>query len=89
MPEVLWTMHFLRAQGFPVEISKVAQKNEVAQLLETKGKFLSTARTKHIKNKYFFVKDQVDQGEVAIVDCPTEEMWGDFLANHSRELFSR
>ena len=43
MPEVLWTMHFLRAQGFPVEISKVAQDNEATQLLETKGKFLSTA----------------------------------------------
>ena len=26
------------------------------------------------------VKDQVDQGEIAIVDCPTGSMWADFLS---------
>ena len=80
MPEVLWTMYFLREQGYPVVLSKVAQDNEAAQLLETKNKFSSTRRTKHIKNKVFFVKDQVDQGEIAIVDCPTGKMWADFLS---------
>ena len=80
MPEVLWTMYFLREQGYPVVLSKVAQDNEAAQLLETRGKFSSTRRTKHIKNKVFFVEDQVDQGEVAIVDCPTGKMWADFLS---------
>ena len=80
MPEVLWTMYFLREQGFPVRLSKIAQDNEAAQLLETKGRFSSTRRTKHFKNKLFFVKDQVDQGEVAIVDCPTGKMWADYLS---------
>ena len=80
MPEVLWTMYFLYEQGYPVAVSKVAQDNEAAQLLETRGKFSSTKRTKHIKNKFFFVKDLVDQGEVAIVDCPTDVMWGDFFS---------
>ena len=80
MPEVLWTMYFLREQGFPVRLSKIAQDNEAAQLLETKGRFSSTRRTKHFKNKLFFVKDQVDQGEVAIVDSPTGRMWADFLS---------
>ena len=79
MPEVLWTMYFLREQGFPVEVSRIAQDNEAAQLLETKGRFSSTSRTKHFKNKVFFVKDQVDQGEIVIVDCPTEKMCADFF----------
>ena len=90
MPDLLWTMYFLREQGHPVELSKIAQDNQAAQLLETKGKFSSTGRTKHIKNKYFFVKDQVDQGEVAIVDCPTEDMWADFFAKaQNGQLFRR
>ena len=90
MPEVLWTMYFLQEQGFPVKISKVAQDNQTAQLLETKGKFSSTARTKHVKNKFFFVKDKVDQGEIAIVDCPTEKMWGDFFSKPLQgRLFKR
>ena len=84
MPEVLRTMYFLCEQEYPVRLSRVAQDNEATQLLATKGKFLSTKRTKHIKNKYFFVKDQVDRGEIAIVNCPTVKMWGDFLANRSK-----
>ena len=79
MPEILWTMNFLREQGFPVELSRIAQDNQAAQQLETRGRFSSTSRTKHFKNKVFFVKDQVDQGEVAIVDCPTSVMWADFM----------
>ena len=77
MPEVLWTMYFLREQGYPVRQSRIAQDNEATQLLATKGKFSSTKRTKHIKNKHFFVKDQVDQGEIVIVDCPTGKIWRD------------
>ena len=80
MPEILWTICFLHEQGYPVRLSKIAQDNEAAQLLETKGRFSSTRRTKHFKNKLFFVKDQVDQGEIAIVDCPTGKMWADFLS---------
>jgi hypothetical protein len=38
------------------------------------GKFSSSKRTKHIKMKYFFVKDKVDQGEVTIEHMPGEEM---------------
>jgi hypothetical protein len=34
-------------------------------------------RTKHIKVKYFFIKDKVDQGEIRIKHCPTEQMWTD------------
>ena len=80
MPEVLWTMYFLRDQGYPVCLSKIVQDNEAAQLLETSGKFSSTRRTKHFKNKLFYVKDQVDQGEIAVVDCPAGRMWDDFLS---------
>ena len=34
---------------------------------------------KHIKAKFFFIKDKVDNGEMQIIDCPTEQMWADVL----------
>ena len=45
--------------------------------MEINGKLSSTKRTKHIKAKFFFVKDKVDKGEVKITDCPTQVMWAD------------
>ena len=39
----------------------------------------SSERTKHIKIRYFWVKDQVDKGEVEIVYIPTEYMKADIL----------
>ena len=37
----------------------------------------SSNRTKHIKAKFFFVTDKVEQGEVVIEHKPTEQMWID------------
>ena len=34
-------------------------------------------RTKHIKVKYYLIKDKVDRGEITIEHCPTEQMWTD------------
>jgi hypothetical protein len=40
---------------------------------------LSGKRTKHIKAKFFFIKDRVDKREIKVMDCPTKEMWTDVL----------
>ena len=50
-----------------------------AQILETNGKFSRSRKTKHIKAKFFFIKDKVDSKEVKIVDCPEGVMWADIL----------
>ncbi len=39
----------------------------------------SGKKTKHIKTKFFFIKDRVDDGEIKVTDCPTEEMWADIM----------
>ena len=39
-------------------------------MLETNGKFSRLNKTKHIKAKFFFIKDKVDSKEVKIVDFP-------------------
>ena len=36
-------------------------------------------KTKHIKEKLFFIKDKVDREEVKIVDCPAVVMWADVI----------
>ena len=32
---------------------------------------------KHIKVKYFYFKDKIDQNEIIVEHCPTEQMWTD------------
>jgi hypothetical protein len=39
----------------------------------------SGKKTKHIKAKFFFIKDRVDDGEIKVIDCPTEELWADVM----------
>ena len=36
-------------------------------------------RMKHIKVRYFSIKDQIEKGEVEVKYCPTEKMWSDIL----------
>ena len=39
--------------------------------------FSNFKRTKHIKNRYFMIKDKIYKGEIAIQYCPTGNMWAD------------
>ena len=48
--------------------------NISTQLLIKNGKMLSGKKTKHIKAKFFFIKDRVRNGEIRVKDCSTEEM---------------
>ena len=77
MSEVLWSLYFIQEQGYDMTHAEIFQDNKSAILLERNGKMSSSKRTKHIKVKYFFVKDKIEQGEVAVTYKPTEEMWID------------
>ena len=79
MPEMLWSLHFIRAQGYNAECVGLYQDNISTQLLIKNGKMSSGKRTKHIKAKFFFIKDRVDDGEIRVADCPTEVMWADIM----------
>ncbi len=69
--------------------SLLYQDNMSAILLETNGKVSSSKRTKNIKVKYFFIKDKVDQGEITIEHCPTEQMWTDINTKPKQGLVFR
>ena len=77
LPEMLWSLYFIQAQGYETERVELYQDNVSAQFLEINGKFSSSKKTKHIKAKFFFIKDKIDDGDVKVVDCPTEVMWAD------------
>jgi hypothetical protein len=47
--------------------------------LEKNGRISSSKRTKHIKAKYFLIKDYYDSGEIDLRYCPTDVMWADVL----------
>eukprot|EP00956_Cyclotella_meneghiniana_P038953 scaffold162906_cov46-Cyclotella_meneghiniana.AAC.1 len=79
MPYILWARYFIEAQGYTVEQNIIFQDNKSTILLATNGRWSSNKRTKHIKSRYFFVKDKVDAGEVSVEYRPTDQMWCDVL----------
>ena len=79
LPIILWTRYFIEAQGYTVDQNVLYQDNKSTILLANNGRWSSSKRTRHIKSRYFFIKDKVDSGEVEIAHRPTNEMWSDVL----------
>ena len=71
--DILWS------QGNKVKENVIFQDNKSTLILEKNGKASSSKRTKHIMVRYFFVKDKIEKGEVAVKYCPTEKMRSDVL----------
>jgi hypothetical protein len=75
---VIWVRNFLCAQGFDVPPATICQDNQSTMALVHKGR--STAnRTRHIAIRFFWVKDRVDSGELAVEYLPTGDMVADML----------
>jgi hypothetical protein len=79
MPQLVWTGHFMAAQGHKVVDTVLYQDNKSTILLATNGRASSGKHTRHINIRYFFVKDRVKNGELRIEYCPTKEMWADYF----------
>ena len=79
LPEMLWSLHFIQAQEYEVECAGLYQDNISTQLLIKNCKVSSRKKMIHIKAKFFFIKDRVDDGEIRVFDYPTEEMWADVM----------
>ena len=86
---VLWTRLFLEGQGYVMGPARVYQDNQSTITLATKGRSTS-ARTRHIGIRYFFVHDRMELGEVEIDYLPTEEMRADIMTKPLQgELFRK
>jgi hypothetical protein len=79
LPLILWGRYFIESLGYSVEQVILYQDNKSTILLANNGRWSASKRTKHIKSRYFFIKDKVDSGEVTIKHKPTDEMYSDVL----------
>ena len=64
MGQVLWTRHFLSAQGVHVPTMAIYQDNMSTILLAEIGRSSSSKRTRHINVQYYFVTDQVKKNRI-------------------------
>ena len=79
MQIMLWTCHFLLAQGYGTVENLLLQINKSSILLKRNGKASSRKRTRHINIQYFFIMDWVNIKEISIKWCPTKDMVADFM----------
>ena len=78
-PQIMWTKYFLESQGQHIHDNIVYQDNKSSIQLETNGVRSSSARTRHIRIRYYFVADLQARNELRIVYEPTDTMWGDYF----------
>jgi hypothetical protein len=79
LPSILWTRYFIESQGYTVDQNIVYQDNKSTILLANNGRWSSSKRTKHIKSRFFFIKDCVDRKEISVEHQPSERMYSDIL----------
>ena len=79
LPDILWGKYFLEAQGHKIDHNVLLQDNKSTILLATNGKMSSSKKTKHIRHRFFLIKDRVESGDVEIRYEPTGSMWCDIL----------
>jgi len=79
MAQIVWTKHFLEAQGYKVKKHVIHQDNQSAIKLENNGPKSIGKRSRHIDIRYFFVTDQINKGNIEIVYCPTDRLEADYM----------
>ncbi len=79
LSDIIWLRYFIECQGYDLDEYIVYQDNMSALMLEKNGRISSSKHTKHIKAKYFLIRDYYDSGEIDVKFCPTDEMWADML----------
>ncbi len=77
LSDIVWTKYFVECQGYDIDEYIIFQDNMSSLSLEKNGRISSTKRTKHIKAKYFLVKNNYDSGKIDLCYCPTNVMWAD------------
>ena len=77
--KILWTKKLIEWKGFEVKLNILYQDNTSTIKLEMNGKTSCGKRTRHFDIKLFYVTNLVEQKEVTIEYCPTEEMIADFF----------
>jgi hypothetical protein len=73
-----YELQFMNSLGIDIKKAHLYQDNTSTIRIAMNGKSCSD-RTKHIKLRYFFIKQYIDSGEFEITHCPTDMMVADLL----------
>jgi hypothetical protein len=66
LPDVISTRYFVECQGYEIDEYVIFQDNMSALSLEKNGRILSSKQAKHIKAKFFLIKDYYKAGEIDV-----------------------
>ena len=89
LPDIIWTRYCVECQGYDIDEYIIFQDNMSSLLLEKNGRISSSKWTKHIKAKYFLIKDYYNSGEIDLRYCQTDVMWANILTKLSQGQKSR
>lgn len=76
---LLQTKHFLEAQGYPSQQTILYQDNTSAILLECNGRSSAGKLLRHIHIWYYFIKGQIQNKNLEIQYCPTNNLIADYM----------
>jgi hypothetical protein len=79
IPQVLWTLYFLEAQGYKIDDNVLYQDNKSYILLKTNRLGSIGKQTRHVAVRSFFIADRVKLKEIRIKYCPTGIMIADYF----------
>ena len=69
----------MEEQGYAIDKNILYQDNKSAILLENNGRKSVGKQSRALNVQYFFLTDQVNQGNLSIEYCPTGKMIGDYM----------
>ena len=79
LPFIIYCKYFIESQGSLIKKNDFNQDNTSGIRLEKNGKASSRQQTRHIKIRYFLMKDRVREDEINIIYWPTEMMVVDYF----------
>ena len=79
LPYNIWTVYFLKAQGYELSNNIFYQDNQSAIRLEKNGLRSAGSKSRHINIRFFWIKDCATREEITIIYCSTYRMLADFL----------
>ena len=74
IPVIIWCLYFIEVHRCLVEQNIVFQDNQSTMRLAVNESMSSSKLTKHIKARYYFIKDKIEEGEVEVQYCPTKDI---------------
>lgn len=90
LPQTIWSKYFIEKQGYKIKTNNFNQDNQSAMKIEKNGQMSCGQKLRHIHIRYFFIKDKLNQENISVEYCPTENMVADFFTKPLQgSLFTR